>query len=410
MIKPNTRITVKTASSGDGFVGININADYAEIIFPMGYHLSFDKNDMAVDIKNLILILHRFSEKKEGVLKISSEALHDVEKEIPISPILWILYDWQYNGYYREKESCYHSALNGKIHWGRTIKIKKPLVSGNSPVYLDFIVKKSEIKENILTEIHKYCILKAYEIIGFLFLPLHPEIPQIVADNKLFISVVKAKLSSVFQQKEYILFRNMLAILESLDNMNENDTYTFGTKSFEVIWEKLIDDMYGIKEITGFYPETTWHLSSGKSFRNMPLRPDTIMEHDGKIYIIDAKYYQFGVNNYGLPDSSSVAKQIIYGDYVDKKFKSQKDVFNIFILPYDGSRDSCNIQYIGYAESNWKNNRQEQFKPYFKVHTFMLDIKSLMSSYLSSSSIKKIIYKTELAGLTEKYSENNDFQ
>ena len=61
MIKPNTEIAVRTASSGDGFVGLNINADSAEVIFPMGYHLSFEKNDMAVDIKNLILILHRFS-------------------------------------------------------------------------------------------------------------------------------------------------------------------------------------------------------------------------------------------------------------------------------------------------------------------------------------------------------------
>ena len=408
MIKPNTRITVKTASSGDGFVGLNINADSVEVIFPMGYHLSFEKNDMAVDIKNLILILHRFSEKKDGVLRISPGALHDVEKEIPVSPFLWILYDWKHNGYYKESESSYHSSLNGKVHWGRTIKIKKPLISGNSPVYLDFIVKKSEIKENILTEIHKYCVLKAYEIIGFLFLPIYPEIPKIVADNKLFISVVKAKLSSVFQQKEYILFHNILSILESLDNIKKDDIYTFGTNSFEVIWEKLIDDMYGIKKITGFYPETTWYLTSGKSFRNMPLRPDTIMKYGEKIYIIDAKYYQFGINNYGLPDSSSVAKQIIYGDYVDKKFKSQKKVFNIFILPYDGSQDSCNIQYIGYAESNWKNNRQEQFKPYFKVHTFLLDVKSLMYSYLSASHVKKISYKTKLASLMEKYSENND--
>ena len=291
MIKPNTEIAVRTASSGDGFVGLNINADSAEVIFPMGYHLSFEKNDMAVDIKNLILILHRFSEKKDGVLKISSGALHNIEKEIPISPFLWILCDWQYSGYYREKEFCYHSSFNGKIHWGRTIKIKKPLISGNSPVYLDFIVKKSEIKENILTEIHKYCVLKAYEIIGFLFLPLHPEIPQIVADNKLFISVVKAKLSSVFQQKEYILFHNILSILESLDNINEDDIYTFGTNSFEIIWEKLIDDMYGIKEITGFYPETTWYLTSGKSFRNMPLRPDTIMEYLCRIMLIGTLIY-----------------------------------------------------------------------------------------------------------------------
>ena len=290
MIKPNTRITVKTASSGDGFVGLNINADSVEVIFPMGYHLSFEKNDMAVDIKNLILILHRFSEKKDGVLRISPGALHDVEKEIPVSPFLWILYDWKHNGYYKESESSYHSSLNGKVHWGRTIKIK----------------------ENILTEIHKYCVLKAYEIIGFLFLPIYPEIPQIVADNKLFISVVKAKLSSVFQQKEYILFHNILSVLESLDNIKKDDIYTFGTNSFEVIWEKLIDDMYGIKKITGFYPETTWYLTSGKSFRNMPLRPDTIMKYGEKIYIIDAKYYQFGINNYGLPDSSSVAKQIIY--------------------------------------------------------------------------------------------------
>ena len=51
---------------------------------------------------------------------------------------------------------------------------------------------------------------------------------------------------------------------------------------------------------------------------NAELEPDTTMLHDNKIYVIDAKFYKFGVsgNPGDSPESSSINKQITYGEYI----------------------------------------------------------------------------------------------
>ncbi len=49
---------------------------------------------------------------------------------------------------------------------------------------------------------------------------------------------------------------------------------------------------------------------------------------------------------------------------------------------------------------------REKFKPHFKVHAFLLDVKSLMYSYAADLFSKKSSYRTELAELTEKCAEN----
>ena len=118
--------------------------------------------------------------------------------------------------------------------------------------------------------------------------------------------------------------------------------FYFGTDSFEYVWEKLIDRVFGIKDKQNYFPKTRWKLK-GKVKENVALEPDSIMLYNNQIYVLDAKYYRYGITGIPihLPESSSINKQITYGEYIytQRRFKEQYGedvpVYNAFLMPYN---------------------------------------------------------------------------
>lgn len=99
----------------------------------------------------------------------------------------------------------------------------------------------------------------------------------------------------------------------------------------------MIDKVFGIPEKVEYFPKTTWNLENGKKYDNAFLEPDSIMLHDGKVYVLDAKYYKYGWSGAPghLPESTSINKQITYGEYIAKSEKFLKEgqhptVYNAF--------------------------------------------------------------------------------
>lgn len=186
--------------------------------------------------------------------------------------------------------------------------------------------------------------------------------------------------------KNRILFRHMLAIIDFEGDRNSDKTYRYGTYRFEYVWEKMIDKVFGIENKADYFPKTSWWIDKTKH-ENASLEPDTIMISGTNVYILDAKYYKYGVtgNTRDLPESTSINKQITYGEYVatEKKFKKKHGdnmrVYNAFLMPFDSLKRKCpdNSQMlkIGEAISNWKDNSEE----YQKIQGILIDVKSLMS-------------------------------
>lgn len=111
-----------------------------------------------------------------------------------------------------------------------------------------------------------------------------------------------------------------------------------------------------------FYPSAKWYLVKNKNEYcekgASKLRPDTIIlnsDENKKLnaYIIDSKFYRFGYteDTGDLPETTSIQKQITYGEYIKKNTKYKiANVFSAFLLPYDKSRNNRfksndNIQY-----------------------------------------------------------------
>ena len=212
--------------------------------------------------------------------------------------------------------------------------------------------------------------------------------------------------SKTFNQDTLILFKNMLDLINYLDNTNENENYIFGTNSFHHIFEQMVDSLFGESDKDKFYPKVFWNLNNsdkrfsfnGDSKRNS-LRPDTIMitnrgTENQKIFVLDSKYYRYGEskNPNHLPDCSSVVKQIAYAQYIKntkknsipddvKKYldKEQKDqIYNAFIMP---GKKVDDFVHIGYASSDYV---LEEEKTYHKIHGILIDIRKLMNHHSKS--------------------------
>ena len=118
------------------------------------------------------------------------------------------------------------------------------------------------------------------------------------------------------------------------------------------------------------------------------MRPDTILSDGQDIYILDAKFYRFGVtgDEKHLPETSSIQKQILYGDYIKNKMPSEfNNVYNAFLIPFDMQNETFKtndiLYYIGYS----RTDANEAKLPHEKIHTFLIDLKHVIECWNRSN-------------------------
>ena len=391
------RCRTNTNIDNDVFVGIRRSDEYYEVSFPLGYHCSEDEKGLRKDILSLINVLAKNTDKKESEFYVGDS--RDDTTQIPVQAYLFIIKDFFERGYYKERDTYRQIAKRGKIDWGRTIKSQKPYLQDNEAYYLDFVVKKNTINEDeLITLVHKFCVFDSFYKFGWLFTSFIPPDPQIGLSKKMMVSVVNNKLQETFNDRNKQLFNSMLAVINSTEDDSESE-FRYGTNRFEYVWEKMIDRVFGVPDKEKYFPKTTWNLADGRSNDNASLEPDSIMIVDGKMYVLDAKYYKFGWSGAlsHLPGSTSINKQITYGEYIAEENRFVNNgihptVYNAFIMPYDsrGKRFPTGqpIYYIGSATSDWKGGDKE----YENVLGLLMDVKYIMDldGRLEPTEIQKL--------------------
>ena len=378
------RCRTNTNFGDDVFVGIRRKENYYEVDFPLGYHLSEDERGLRKDILSLILVLAKNTDKRES--KLYKDLDNDKLNGIPVQAYLYIIRDFIERGYYKERDIQKKVAKRGKIDWGRTIKTQKPMIQDDEAFYIDFVVKKNTINEDeLITIVHKFCVYESFEKFGWLFTSYVPTKPRIGLTRKMMLSVVNDKLQNTFNDRNKQLFKSMVAVIKAVSD-DSDEEFVYGTNRFEYVWEKMIDRVFGITDKAFYFPKTTWNLTDDGLYDNSFLEPDSIMILNDKIYVLDAKYYKYGWSGIPahLPESTSINKQITYGEYIAKNEKFVKNgkhpiVFNAFIMPYDskGKRFHTNkpMHYIGSATSDWKKGNNT----YENIMGVLLDVKYLMN-------------------------------
>ena len=409
-------------NDGDRFVGLKSMGDEngfqnVMVYFPCGYNLPESDVDIRSDIRRLFAILAEFSKGEDILLKVKSNVAN-VSVNFPIKAYLDIIdYYFESRGnFFAEKEVTYKTDTRGKTDWAKTVEKMRPIIKDGVPIYLKKIVRDDAPMQNqLITEIHKYCTHEAFLKLGWLFNSMVPENTHIRVNIENFKNIIRKQLNKTFEDKYKKLFNAMLRMLDYKNTENDKNQYYFGTDKFEHIWEKMIDRVFGIQEKKDdYFPRAVWKTRFGKGNKTThALEPDSIMIWDNQIYVLDAKYYRYGLfgdaDPSHLPDSSSINKQITYGEYIHKK--KDIDPYNAFIMPYNKAKNDFginnDIDYIGEAYGIWKSgvDGEKSDKKFAKIQGILIDTKFLMNHYLSNSHDK---YIKELAGMIEtSYEENN---
>ena len=149
-----------------------------------------------------------------------------------------------------------------------------------------------------------------------------------------------------------------------------------------------------IANIKEFYPTAEWDLVVELMPKeSSKLRPDTVLEQrleDGKknLYILDAKYYRYGTTFLPkhIPETTSIQKQITYGEYV-KMMKAGKydEIYSAFVMPYSKNenihkdRFNKDIEFVGIARAKWIDDESETNR---KIAGILVDTRFLINNWV----------------------------
>lgn len=368
----------------EDFIGLRFVNGKPIVSFPRGFRLSDNDAVLRQDIIHLLAVLYKFNNKAEGS---GNKTTKDGEMTIfPIHSYQYIIYDFISNGYYSDKDVEYQLSDRGKVDWKRTINQTRPMVDGGNIVFLQLITKKSINKADVITKIHEYCVYESFSKLGWLYLSSSfvPRKPSVKFNKKLFLSVLNDALKHTFNNNKKLLFSSMIDIINMADDNADFPDASFGVTKFEKIWEKLIDYVYGEENKTEYFPHGHYVIiKDGKLVESSALLPDTIMRSESGIYVLDAKYYKYGVkpDPTFLPPTSSIHKQITYGDYISaNKNLDDNDVYNAFIIPFDSQSDEKAFELACIGTGDWVQYNENTANHKY-VAVILLDTSHIINTY-----------------------------
>ena len=374
----------------DSFIGIKIKNNRIDFYYPETYN--FDESSIEKSREDVLAILQTISiAKTHSDSRIKVESSFSNNEAIPLLSYLWIIRDYLMNGFYVNREKVLKKNQRGKVDWKRTLN-GQPIISKGNVIYSDIVVSVKNELDNIIVEIHKYCVKKSLDILGWLFginssnfietKPFYKEL------KNGYIDALRKELSQTFDDEKKMRLSNMLSIIEGLsDDQNDNEL-VYGVDSYAYIFERMINSIFGNRDATKFNPSANWFMKSNDyktPFPSSDLRPDTILIKDNIAYVLDSKFYRFGytANTKDLPETTSIQKQITYGDFIkNNKMEDEiQKIRNAFILPYNKFSNKLDLngtlEYIGYSKTDYRKGAEE----HEIIHAFLIDLKYAIETW-----------------------------
>lgn len=393
-MKINNLVTVPAnGKTGNQFVGIKIKNNIIEFHYPETYKLAETDQGLRKDI---LTVLRTISLAKTMTKdKSSYYSQHNNIYTFPLAAYLWILNDYLIYGRYENREKVFCRGANGKINWKRTLSTQ-PVISDGNVIYTDIISEKKSQTDNLITQIYNFCVKKASDDIGWLYgftYDTNGIDYKKLFNKKLYISTINTELSKTYDDVKKYRLNTMKNIIIGLDDgLIDTDEVLYGIDSYDYVFERMIDSMFSnIEDIKSFYPNATWKLIlENESVKSSNLRPDTVMIVDKKVFIIDAKYYRYGItfSPNDMPETTSIQKQITYGEYVKKvKEKEYKEVYSAFLLPYSKTENKYsqffheNFSFVGIGEASWVDLNVADHR---KVAAILIDMNYLIAHWSSA--------------------------
>ncbi len=387
-MKPLNLDSFQAHPVGDTFTGIRISNQSIDFFYPETFRLS-PIEDMYNFRNDIIAILSSIGLAKsiESPTKEIESSFAD-NQDFSIISYLWILNDYYRNGIWTNKATRYREGQFGKINWKRTLQ-QPPFISNGRIVYPNSIVETTVSVNDILSEIHKYCVKSSVDFLGWLYnIRCDFSVAEISAQKKKEYSYVLHKeLSKTFQDEKRTRLSHMLKIIEGINTDNQSKEIVYGVSSYHYVFERMVDTVFGNQDdLSEFYPQAYWMLDDVNKQEGASLRPDTVRIDGEKAYIFDSKYYTFGK----LPTTSDIQKQITYAEYLEtQKGHLYSPIKNAFILPFDRTvgttKNGSSWKYIGHAKTDWKKENGQDVQPaHYVVYGYYIDTTDLIHRYRNS--------------------------
>lgn len=382
---------IATGEVDNSFVGMKIIGNQIHFYFPESYH--FDADDFERD--DFLDLLKTISIAKSSSTNMTeSYDLRKEENDLALLSYIWILEDYLKNGCFINTEKIFRTNQHGRINWKRTLG-QQPIISGKNVVYPNMIAEVKSPHDTIIVEAHRYCVKKSAALIGWIYGVTPDAIETSANSEKMiprYLEAIKSELDCTFDDEKHSRLEHMENVLIGLDEVSENNNIVYGVDTYHYVFERMIDNIFGTEKVEEYYPTYTWHLKYSNKTDGLvgpTIRPDTIMRLgiEDDIYIIDSKFYRYGTldlsQTKGLPEASSIVKQITYGSYVQSEFPSNT-IYNVFIMPYDAKsknselikEENKNLVYIGEVSSGWESD-----KTYGKIYTFLIDLRYVVKTW-----------------------------
>lgn len=403
-----------TGGIDDSFIGLKLQNNDMHLYYPECYAIDETSDSIRNDIVDLLYTISIAKTTSNEHSKAYNT--HYSDGDFALFSYIWMINDYLANGFYVNREKVYKINQSGKINWKKTMQ-SDSIVSGRSIIFPNVTVERTSSIDNLLVEIHRYCVKKSIDYIGWLF-NLRSDFIETKPFNQtvkqLYLDTIRQELEQTFIDEKKLLLVHMKNVITGLDECSDNKDFVYGVDTYYYIFERMIDSIFGnVDKISRFYPTAKWQLVRNDyvETESSKLRPDTIIIDAPNAYILDSKFYRFGYtgDERDLPETTSIQKQITYGDYIKKNIKLNADmsfssIYNAFLIPYDKNRDvfksDDDLQYVGFAKSTWKNNDSS----HEIVHTFLIDLKHVIKTWNKASHsddvavlIKEVIKNQEIA-------------
>lgn len=421
-------LKLHAAVGGKSFVGIKFLENNIDFYYPETFDwkedVSFvDINSISDNISNGIRNILSSIElaKTRSIDKSKLNDFSDADELFAMKAYIWIIQDYMCNGYYKNRETIYRKNQNGRINWKHTLR-NQPIYSNGSFIFNDFISSTKSSVDNLLVEIHRFCVRKSIFLIGWLFnipsasMEIKNLTDIVLSDTikKQYVYALKYELDRTFDDEKKMRLSNMLDVVEGL-NKSQNGCLSYGVDSYHYVFEQMIDNIYGTlkgKEKEQYFPCGKWSNGMDAS----PLIPDTIhhIPESNTYIIIDAKYYRYSFEGYieentnGLPGTDSIQKQLTYGDKLLEVLSNQglsPNIYNCFLLPFNMNIKYSNIKpdnYILYSGVyGWGSWRQKK-ETYDRIYIFLIDMRTIIEIWNNRNHDCEQKYLSDLLNKTKE--------
>lgn len=385
-------------------VGLFLGKNQLNVVVPKGMEYYKEAH---IDILSKVLSKYHSKKEQDNVIENDMHSMKVSDSTvISLSVLFDIIERYKVDRYYSRKEKHYSKSKGKKIDFKKTMKKYTPFFHEDQYIYNSYIKKYKTDENHVVKNIHINCVKEICEYLDIFYNNL-----SIEKNTKFYISkeesieALKRELQNCYNDNDIRTLSNLIVYLENKGLNNHKFKYFKYSKSFEYIWEDMVDSIFSNIDKKEFYYKSYWRIEGqSKLKKNKSARLDCIRivenEEELDIYIIDAKYYSYSCksNEGKLPTTTDINKQIEYKYYVkdliENKMKyltkyKKINYYNIFILP----RTTNNIlEYFGTAYSEMDEDEY--------IYGLYLDVDFAMNSYLGNKNPKLAIDK--LKSLLEK--------